>query len=209
MRPSPVRPGPDKPAVAVLREATAEVHARLHEHPLMVELLAHPSADRYRAVLEAFWRFYRPAEPRLVACARRFGVTEQYPRALRTARLRADLRSLDCWPPPPVAPANLHELPESQSLAALAGCLYVIKGSALGGLVIARTLRGRLPHDCGRAFLTGDGDATEREWSEFRRFCERVCRDEQTRIEAIVAAQQVFRTIEVCVARQPPTVRSR
>lgn len=201
MKPSPVRTDPDEPALTVLREATAEVHARLHEHPLIVELLAHPSAERYRAVLEAFWRFYRPEEPRLVACARRFGVTEQYPHAIRTAWLRADLRSLGCWSPPPVAPTNLHEVREPQSVAALAGCLYVIKGSALGGLVIARALGGRLPNDCGRAFLTGDGDATERTWSEFRHFCERVCPDEQARIAATAAARRVFRTIEDCMAR--------
>jgi len=201
MKPALLRTDPDQPAVAVLREATAQVHARLHEHPLIVELLAHPSADRYRALLEAFWRFYRPAEPGLVACARRLGVTEQYPHAMRTAWLRADLRSLGCWPPPPVSQGNLHELPEPQGIAALAGCLYVIKGSALGGLVIARALRGRLPNDSCSTFLTGDGEATEPTWSGFRRFCERVCQDEEARIAAVAAARRVFRAIEDCMAR--------
>jgi len=73
-----------QPASAFLRAATHELHEGLHRHPLIEELLTRPTFECYRAVLEAFFTFYRQAEVLLVERARWLGLVEQDPRAMRT-----------------------------------------------------------------------------------------------------------------------------
>lgn len=186
-------------AISALRAATEEQHGRLHEHPLFEELLARPSRECYRAVLEVFLRFHWPAELSLVESSRRLGVPEQYPERARTRWLLADLGSLGC------EPARIRALTEGRSFlrpaspGELVGCLYVIKGSALGGRTILRQLRRGLRVDGCCRFLTGEGARTVETWSAFQRFCERVCASDQSRREAIEAARRTFEAFADCL----------
>ena len=188
-------------AIAALRTATDDLHQGLHEHPLVVGLFAKPSMDGYRAFLRGLLSFYRSVEPELVQSCRRCGAVRQYARSVRTERLIADLTALDVridlFDPGDerVAPPRLGHLGE------LTGCLYVIKGSALGGPSVLRRISGRLPLNNASRFFRGDGAATRRTWAAFQAFCERTCRAERPRRAAIRTARQTFEQLADCLTR--------
>ena len=188
-----------QPVVALLRAATEELHDRMHAHPLIVGLLTRPSLEYYQAVLEAFLRFYRPAEPLLIECSHRFGVVEQYSTPVRTRALLADLTSLGCKHNRRGALTDCQVLPELASIGALAGCLYVIKGSALGGDVILRQLTGSLVVKPYRRFFAVGCGNMKQTWRTFQRFCDNSCRCDQNRQAAIVAAKQTFACLAECL----------
>lgn len=182
----------DQRMTALLREATAQLHVSLHEHPLIVELLTRPSLDCYRTVLEAFIAFYEPAEITLIERSRRLGVAEQYPRRDRTIWLTADLEALGHGSQR-IARESISDLAARLTgIGELAGCLYVIKGSALGGQRILRRLTGSLPVEGCCRFFNGDGENTTQMWRAFQRFCNQTCRDSDIRQAAIVSAKQTF-----------------
>lgn len=190
-----------QPATAVLRAATHELHEELHRHPLIEELLTHPTFACYRAVLEAFFTFYRQVEVRLVERARSLGLVEQYPRAMRTEWLLADLKTLGCGDDRLAALSNHQAPPELTEVGELAGCLYVVKGSALGGRSILDQLARKLSVEQSCRFFTGDGSGTARVWKRFTQFCNDTCRGIETRRLAILAAEQTFVSIADCLTR--------
>ena len=191
----------DQSAVARLREATRGLHLNLHQHPLIVQLLTRPSIDVYRAVLEGFLRFYQIAEPAVVECSERLGVAEQYPRHDRTCWLCADLEVLDDGRPRAVHLGNEHAVAAMTEVGELAGWLYVIRGSALGGITILQRLeRGLDVRECSR-FFRADGDRTTEVWKEFQRFCNEACRCEELRQAAIGGAREAFLLISDCLPR--------
>jgi heme oxygenase len=185
--------------VARLREATRELHLELHEHPLLVELLTRPSDDSYRAVLEGFLRFYQSTEPAVVECSHRLDVAEQYLRVDRTVWLSADLKILNS------GRQRIEPLEKGQAVAPLsgigelAGCLYVIRGSSLGGRTILRELNRSLHVNRCCRFFTGDGDRTTQIWQDFQQFCNSACRCEEVRQAAIGAARSAFLSVEECM----------
>lgn len=185
--------------MAALRAATDDLHQRLHEHSLMVELFTRPSLDAYRAVLRGFLRFYQPLEPALVECCRRFGVAERYRCAARTKRLVADLESLGCGGEHPTSHTNQPNPRTPNSLAELAGCLYVIEGSALGGPAILRRISSDLSVDNSCRFFKTDGVMTAQRWNAFQAFCERACRCAASRRAAMRTARRTFEAIAECL----------
>jgi heme oxygenase len=74
------------------------------------------------------------------------------------------------------------------------GALYVVEGSALGGLVLARGLDSLLGRDAtdGRLFFTGRGRGARAGWSTFLQHLSRLDGDPAAEIEAIGAAQETF-----------------
>ncbi len=189
----------DQPMAALFRETTMQLHLSLHEHPLIVELLTRPSFGCYRATLEAFLRFYEPAEPALIECSRRFGVAEQYPRPDRTDWLSADLEALGHGSHR-MSLETKHNIPARlMGIGDLVGCLYVIRGSALGGRTILRRLTRSLDVDHSCRFLTGDGERTTQMWRAFQQFCNHACRRGNIRQAALVSAKQTFVTLAECL----------
>lgn len=186
--------------VAVLRAATEHLHRALHQHPLIAELLARPSFDSYRAVLEGFQRFYAEAEPMIVECSRKFGCARQYPLVIRSRWLIADLESLGCECDRPVSLNDEHPVAKLNSVAELVGTLYVINGSALGGATILRKVSALLSIEHSCRFFTGEGDKTGETWNAFQEFCEEACSSEEAKRDAIVAAKHTFTSIERCLA---------
>lgn len=185
--------------VARLREATRELHLGLHEHPLLVELLTRPSHDTYRAVLDGFFRFHQSTEPAGVECARRLDVAEQYLRAERTYWLWADLKLLDPGRQRIDLPKKGDVTSPLTGIGELAGCLYVIRGSALGGRTILRELNRSLDVNRCCRFFTGDGDRTTHVWQDFQQFCNSACHCEELRQAAIGAARNAFLSVGECM----------
>lgn len=139
----------------LLREATAEVHARLHRVPVFEALAAgHLSLAAYAALLHRLLGFHAAVEAALAAAPslRPYGI--DLAERCRSDALRADLATLGAPGAGPLAP-----LPSLGTAARALGCLYVVEGSTLGGRQLARGLDHLLPAGAvaGRAFLLGHG----------------------------------------------------
>jgi heme oxygenase len=199
MTPEVNRMSDNQTLVAQLRKATWQLHVSLHEHPLIVELLTRPSLDSYRAALEGFLRVYEPAEPALVECARRFGAAAQYPRPERTDYLLADLATLNCNRPRIGLRTKRRSFARLSGIGDLVGCLYVIKGSALGGYTIIRKLNRSLDVQRCCRFFTGDGERTNHVWRKFQAFCNDSCPYEEARQAALASAKRLFLSIAECL----------
>ncbi|MDN3563441.1 biliverdin-producing heme oxygenase [Paeniroseomonas aquatica] len=141
----------------LLREATAEVHARLHGVPAFRALAeGRLSLPAYGALLGRLLGFHAAVEAALAAAPSLLPYGIDLAERGRSAALRADLAALGLTPPeyPPLAP-----VPRLDTAARALGCLYVTEGSTLGGRQLARGLDPLLPGggEAGRAFLLGHG----------------------------------------------------
>lgn len=185
--------------ISLLREATAALHQSLHEHPVMDRLLTRPSLECYCTALQGFLTFYQPTEPVLIDCSRRLGVPGLYRAPKRTEWLSSDLDSLNAAGLRIELVASTQYAPHLTGIGDLVGCLYVIRGSALGGRTILRQLSG-LPFVIRASrFLTGDGKRTAQNWRAFQTFCDEVCRSDAHRQAAVTSARQTFVSIARCL----------
>lgn len=174
-------------ARAMLNGATRDVHERLHHHPGFAAVAdGSITRDRYRSLLARSYGFH-------CAFERRADVN-----SVRSGRLRADLRALG------LADAKIDDLPRCvlAPLRGFAGCLgarYVVEGSAIGGLVLARGLDALLGRGTvlGRTFLLGDGIHAGKAWTSFLEELERGLNTMIAWQDAEVDAQETFRAFEV------------
>ena len=123
----------------------------------------------YRRLLERYFGFYAPIEARLadvLACVTLGGLEFETRRKLPL--LRADLAVLGgpaadtlavCDAPPP-----LHTPAQAM------GCLYVLEGATLGGMVIGKHVQRTLglTPNCGARFFHGSGARTAEMWRACR-----------------------------------------
>jgi heme oxygenase len=153
-----------------LREATRVEHARAEESlPLLKPSL---TLATYIRVLEAFYGFYEPLEPRVArALAASASGKPLAGRDRKVALLLADLRALGKTQADIDALARCGDLPHVASASRAAGALYVVEGATLGGQVITRHLRATLGARVsdGTAFFSGYGDMTGPMWTRFSR----------------------------------------
>ena len=147
-------------AMVALKAATAAHHERL-EHRVDIER-ALESRERYRALLERFYGFYRPLEDVLAPI--------DVPGLSYTPKLpliEADLHALDSVPDTlPLAP----KVPSVATVGDALGVAYVIEGSALGGALIGSLVRRKLGLTS-RFFAGGPGLAPR--WRAFGEVVER------------------------------------
>lgn len=146
------------PLNAVLRRATADVHARLHLHPGLAAVAeGRIDAEGYRRLLLRMYGFYLPFE----AAARL--------EPLRSGWLSSDLAALGTPPWRLVASGCCGSLPRLDCAFSVIGAMYVVEGSALGGRGLARHLAGLLGDETlrGRRFFSSDGADTGRAWRAF------------------------------------------
>lgn len=120
-----------------LREATGAAHARVDATFGRFDLGRRAS---YAALLAAHGEAVGTIEARLDA-SDTSGVIADWPARRRGAALAADLRELGASAPSP-APAPAVPL---ASAAAVAGTLYVLEGSRLGGRLLSRSVAPGLP----------------------------------------------------------------
>ncbi|TDO15222.1 MULTISPECIES: biliverdin-producing heme oxygenase [Halomonas] len=136
---------PTPPLARQLRDATRDAHRALDRHPALQCLLA-PTLTReaYGASLLALYPAHAELENRILREIARLGLRLRVPR--RLPRLIDDLGSLGLTPRTLASQAAT----SSASPAILAGELYVLEGSRLGGQMIGgrlrRTLGSGAPH---------------------------------------------------------------
>lgn len=126
-------------AHAALRAATRDAHARLD---LLMTRFDLADATRYAAFLSAHARALPAVETALDAAGFAARLAD-WPARRRGAALADDLRALGAPPPAPL------DAPALASPAAQWGAAYVIEGSRLGGVMLARRVGAGLP----RAYL--------------------------------------------------------
>jgi heme oxygenase len=141
--------------ITLLREATKEEHAAL-EYGMKIN---QPTVTRedYVAFLRASLAALAPFE----AAGSVFtdsAVTD------RTSRIRSDLEALDARPTHREASARWMPTTTSEAV----GCAYVIEGSTLGGLVLAKHLGDRLALEANQMrYLRLHGSETRSRWTAF------------------------------------------
>lgn len=175
-----------------LKLATTTVHERLHRHPGFAAVASGGVAlDDYRALLGRLYGFHAPFETSL-------GEPPQ-----RTRRLESDLAVLGLDEERIRALPLCGFIPPTGTSSRRLGALYVIEGSALGGLVLARGLDGLLGRGAteGRAFFMGEGRGARRAWSTFLHQLSMLDGDPAAEAEAIDAARETFAAFESWLER--------
>ena len=192
-----MNPSPD--LRARLREATSAAHERMHRHPGFGAAAAgRISRSAYRHLLRRLYGFHRAFEIAMAAGA----PTRLGPRG-RSSWLIEDLLTLG------VAESEIARLPLCegiaipQSEAQALGALYVLEGSTLGGVQIARALSAAFDASDGggRRFFLGYGAAHGAMWRGFVEALESYAEDAHGTGEAIEAAVATFDDFELWMSR--------
>lgn len=174
--------------VELLRRATAADHATVEGAvPLMGEGL---TVTEYVAVLRRMYGMVAAWED---LCEQRGPGWLQPMMRQRQRRtlLEEDLRVLGSELPAGGVP----RLPELRSDAEFVGAMYVMEGSRLGGLMIAKHVEAVLRLDAGRgdAYFRGGGERTGAMWREVLDVLRTRVSDEETN-SVLLAAQGMFRS---------------
>jgi heme oxygenase len=177
-----------------LRSATASLHRQLEEQ---LDLL-NPARtlDDYRALMSRLYTFYQAVERQLLAaCQGQPWQPEVTPR-LKAAVLRRDLQRLG------LADAPIDRLPLPASLPAIAtlddvlGVMYVLEGSTLGGVLLARHFEKSLGvgPDTGGAFWDFYGEKLRDNWTRYLQWLSESAadRDAHTVVSSAKATFQAY-----------------
>ena len=153
---------------------------------------------RYLHRIKQFYSFYKPLESRLLELSSEIAPWLDIRNRQKTAFLEADLQSMNQAIPNTGEPLTLcTALPQLNSTAECFGCLYVLEGATLGGVVISKHIRDTLgvTPETGGLFFHGYGQRTGEMWREFRAAMSAF--DAQTHQQdlAIVAARATFDTL--------------
>jgi heme oxygenase len=153
---------------ARLRKSTAAVHERLHQHHGFAAAAAGTiDLVDYQRLLARLWGFHHAFEKALGQVDRERDVGVEFTSRGRSRMLESDLMALG-WDG-----AAVVRLPQCQSLRAPAnsaefmGALYVVEGSTLGGIQLARALEPLVGSGEGRSFFLGYGDRHGAMWRAF------------------------------------------
>jgi heme oxygenase len=166
--------------LAQLRAGTAGQH-RLLDGGIALGQAGAVDPLRYTAFLRATARVLDCLEPAVQS------LVPLDPPA-RTEALRADLSALGAEP---AAPARL---PVPTSRAAAYGCAYVLEGSTLGGMVLARAVEASLHEQAPTRYLRLRGERTAGSWRSFLEQLHEFDRGASAaeRTEAVAAARATF-----------------
>jgi heme oxygenase len=175
-----------------LRRATAARHAALDSHPALAALAAgRLDLEGYRRLMAAFHGFYLGHDPMVAEACRFHGLERHgFVYAPRSNLIAGDLASLGI-PPVPLGHPAMHPI---ASAASLAGLLYVIEGSMLGGGVLSRSTAALLARNNARgdSYWQWCRDAGASRWAMTCRMIEEIAANEEARREMIAGAEAAF-----------------
>lgn len=175
-----------------LRRATEDAHKSVDSDLRRGDWLS--SASSYAAFLERTLRFHRIVETALAPIAPRIEGLD-YTDRRRSPLLEGDLAALARAGvfPSPAAEKPVQAPPLLISgVGAAFGCLYVVEGSTLGGMVLARWIESRLGYDrdFGACSFAARPGTTMRRWRAFGEL-----------VEAHVTSAPRDRTVMAAVAQ--------
>jgi len=182
-----------------LRAATAQVHERLHGHAgLGAAASGAMSRADYRLLLGRLWGFHKAFESVLEEAARSLALDIDMGARARAPMLEEDLHILG------LGADEIARLPLCTHLfrphdeAGFMGALYVVEGSTLGGIQIARALASLFDGDegDGRRFFLGYGAQHSAMWRGFLARLEVCASDDSGETAAIEGAVETFADFE-------------
>jgi len=175
-----------------LRRATADRHAALDSHPALAALAAgRLDLDGYRRLMAVLYGFYLGHDPVVAEACRLHGIERHgFSYAPRAEIIARDLAALGMPPSPP----GHRAVDPIDSPASLAGLLYVIEGSMLGGGVLSHSTAALLAETGGRgdAYWRWCRDAGAQRWAMTCRMIEEMAATVDARREMIAAAEAAF-----------------
>ncbi|WP_258808166.1 biliverdin-producing heme oxygenase [Pseudidiomarina sp. CB1] len=151
-----------------LKQATCSAHRKLDHHPLLARLMHRDlTFTHYRETLAQMRLAHSELEDRVVDFWRVKKHT--YQPEPRKHLLEQELQQLgvSIYQLHPATDSGEGQVAPLHSLSEAVGATYVLEGSRLGGMVLARAIEKRLVgHRC--LFFSGDGAC---HWENFQRFC--------------------------------------
>lgn len=186
-----------------LRDATADAHERMHTHEGFGAAAAGTiGVADYRRLLSRLYGFHRPFEDAVRSVSDVFRIDLEIGAAARSSLLLDDLETLG------VDRDKASRLPfwspslRLASKGSMLGALYVLEGSNLGGVKMARALNGRVGDQAGggRSFFLGRGQAQGRMWRELLRELEALSEVDGEAARAEDAAVATFAAFEEWMA---------
>lgn len=160
------RSKPVSPLLSRLRTETRDQHDAI-EHTLAL-LDGDLTRATYRQRLEQFYGFYKPVEDRLFGEGSPLEAWLDLKGRYKAPLLEADMKALDGQPAKEVL--RCPDLPSLAGIAECFGCMYVLEGATLGGVLISRHIQRQLgmTASTGGLFFSGYGGRTGAMWQEFR-----------------------------------------
>ena len=173
-----------------LRSATSSSHTAIESNERLSLLLSSDLNEAaYVDVLRRYYGFFAPLEREMMASP--FVVDDMSAR-LKTPALVQDLRG------------DISSLPVSSTLPSVAtlgtfmGVLYVLEGSALGGMQIAKHLAAFGFTEGRRSFFVADGPAVSLRWRRFLELLASVPAPEWP--DAVASATRTFELLDSWMA---------
>ncbi|MGF7162948.1 heme oxygenase [Rhodoligotrophos appendicifer] len=188
----------------VLRRETRSDHEALDDHPAFRALLDGTlSPEAYLQLMTVLYELYHALDDALgEACERFSSATEGFAYAPRTPVLSSDLRALGLDPEDWDGQGQVTH-PALPTAASLAGMLYVVEGSLLGGAVLHRATEA-LPnqvHSGGNSYWRWCGEVGGKRWAMTCRLLEHLASDPERRSEMIGSAVSGFQLFSRNFAR--------
>lgn len=182
-----------------LREVTKPAHERLHFHPgFAAAASGRISMCDYAHLLSRLFGYHSAFESAQQDAARRGVISASTGLRARSPLIAADLETLGfIWQRIRALPRCAAVRPP-RSQAEWLGGLYVLEGSTLGGVQIARALQSLLPspEGDGRRFFLGYGDRHGVMWRSLVDELEKISTDSRAASEALVSATKTFQEFE-------------
>ncbi len=182
-----------------LRQATMPSHERMHRHKGLAAAAAGSiGMSDYRLLLARLFGFHRPFETAVEAAAAGIPIRFDLVKLARSVAIESDLRALG------LDPGTVSNLPICDKIlvpyseAALLGALYVVEGSALGGVQISRALVRLFEagSDEGRRFFIGYGSGQGAMWRALLDRLEQMTGNRAQEAAAIDSAMITFLVFE-------------
>lgn len=193
MNPDARSPAMASPFLSRLRLATRDTHVAIERTLALTE--PGLTLDGYQRVLEKFYGYYQPMEEHLQLGRSQLADWLDVQGRGKTPWLTQDLRRFRPVGAPPLPLCR--DLPAMNGPAAYFGCMYVLEGATLGGVIISRHILENLsvsPLSGGR-FFHGYGEATGRMWQQFRAGLAAFAETERDQEAVIASARATFETL--------------
>lgn len=177
-----------------LRAATAEKHQEL-DYAMTPVIKKATDTESYTKVLEMFYGSFKP----VYTAIREWIGAEEVPDIDSRFSLQNLEKDLVHYGIDPSSIQLMENPPVINTKGAAMGALYVLEGSSLGGVYLAKMLKDQLGIDetDGLAFFAGYGKETKAKWTSFIQSLENFAADCNCDLQITEAAADTFDSIKL------------
>lgn len=178
-----------------LKLATSQAHTDIESNPVLARLTSSDlTREQYTGILLRYFGFFDPLEDRLQETHVK-QIVPDFSSRLRANRIASDLLSLGLSDVELREAPRCENLPDVSSLSRAMGVLYVIEGSRLGGMLIAKHLKQLdFYNEDAASFFTEDPQAVSARWKSFIEILE--TRTDFDESQVVAAAKETFEKLD-------------